>query len=352
MNVLKLIAIIIYLLGVSGVSVAKDFDDSAIGNKDYPAWFSENIFMDLTDNLSRIKSDGKKGLMVLFTTEGCSYCAVFIDQSLGDPEIARLVQDNFDSIGMEIFDDTEMVGPQGESLPIKVFAKQEGVMFSPTLVFYDPEGKQIFRKTGYLSTERFRQVLAYVIGDHYTSETYASYASRIEQEKTPVVEGIGLLDNPHFDEPPYALDRSRLPASEPLLVLFEKNNCVECTDFHEVVLRDQEVSDTLNGFQVVRLDADDDKTPIQAPGGQSTTPAEWYLQAEFSRVPAMILVDPNGNEAIKTDALVLKQRMMNSLNYMLEEAYEKGWTYQRFARSKAIARSIANQQGGQSSTDL
>jgi hypothetical protein len=27
---------------------------------------------------------------------------------------------------------------------------------------------------------------------------------------------------------------------------------------------------------------------------------------------------------------------MNSLNYVLEGAYEKGWTYQRFARSKAM----------------
>ena len=33
--------------------------------------------------------------------------------------------------------------------------------------------------------------------------------------------------------------------------------------------------------------------------------------------------------------------MMNSLNYMLEATYEKGWTYQRFARTKAIARSLA-----------
>jgi hypothetical protein len=28
--------------------------------------------------------------------------------------------------------------------------------------------------------------------------------------------------------------------------------------------------------------------------------------------------------------------MLNSLNFVLQRAYEKGWTYQRFARTSAI----------------
>jgi hypothetical protein len=35
---------------------------------------------------------------------------------------------------------------------------------------------------------------------------------------------------------------------------------------------------------------------------------------------------------------MLRQRMMNSLLYTLERAYEKQWSYQRFARSKALER--------------
>jgi hypothetical protein len=35
-----------------------------------------------------------------------------------------------------------------------------------------------------------------------------------------------------------------------------------------------------------------------------------------------------GRQVLKTDALILQQRMTKSLNFVLEHAYEKNWTYQ------------------------
>jgi len=344
MNILKPIFLLLILCGAFEISISKDFDDSEIKHIGYPDWFTESTFLDLTDDLEKAKSKGKKGVMILFTTEGCSYCSVFIDKSLGDPEIAGIVRDNFDSIGMEIFDDAEMVSPEGIELPIKHFAKQEGVQFSPTLLFYGHNGQRILRKTGYLSPDRFRNILGYITDDHYLSESLSSFLKRKTAKLASTATTISMIENPHFEIPPYALDRSHFPASKPLLVIFEKTNCGECVDFHKQVLAEDEVNKSLDKFQVVRFDANDSKTPILAPNGKRTTPASWYEQAEFTRVPALILIDPNGNESMKTDALVLKQRMMNSLNYMLEGAYEKGWTYQRFARSQAIKRHAENNQ--------
>ncbi len=89
---------------------------------------------------------------------------------------------------------------------------------------------------------------------------------------------------------------------------------------------------------VVRLDARDSKTPVLAPDGARTTPADWFAATGFSRLPALLFFDEKGREVLRTDALVLRQRMMNSLGFTLERAFEKDWTYQRFARSKAIER--------------
>ena len=61
--------------------------------------------------------------MVLFTTEGCSYCAEFIRRSLGDPGLASLVQAHFDAVGLEIFSDAEMVDPSGNETRVKQFAE-------------------------------------------------------------------------------------------------------------------------------------------------------------------------------------------------------------------------------------
>jgi len=61
-------------------------------------------------------------------------------------------------------------------------------------------------------------------------------------------------------------------------------------------------------------------------------------------VPALLFFDENGNGVLKTDALGLRQRMMHSLLCVVERAYEKGWTYQRLARSKGIERNRDNRR--------
>jgi len=331
------------LWGLSSLSIAKDMDDSQIMHIGYPDWFIKSEFLDLTDDLSGTRERGKKGLMVLFTTEGCSYCNVFIYESLGNPDVASRVQKHFDSIGMEIFDDTLMVSPAGQEMPIKVFAKQEGVQYSPTLLFYASDGKKIFVKTGYLSTERFQHVLDYLIDDHYLAESWSSYARRITHASRSAEPTQFLMDNRHFDQPPYALDRSRIPASQPLLVLFESANCATCVDFHNKVLALEEIDQLLGQFQVVRLDINDDKTPVMLPSGMRETPAGWFAKTGYTRLPTLLLFDPNGNVAMQTDTLVLRQRMSNILNYMQAEAYKKGWTYQRFARNQSIKRNASRQ---------
>ena len=319
---------------------AISFDDSEIKHIRYPDWFNENPFNELSEITNESIANGKKGLMVLFTTEGCSYCDHFIRKSLGDSNIASIVQNNFESVGLEIFDDAEMTTPDGETKSIKQFASDEKVQFSPTLLIYGEAGKRIFRHTGYQSPERFRKVLDYVTNEHYRSISFRNY---LLSEKT----AGDLVDNsdknsaelkpdPIFEKPPYALDRSHFPASEPLLVIFEEPGCTDCKTFHADVLSEKEVRKTLMQFEVVRLDARDDKTSVLAPDGRKLTPAQWYAKSNFTQVPAMLFFDENGELVLKNDALALTQRMMNSLNYVIEKAYKNNWTYQQFARSKAI----------------
>ena len=59
---------------------------------------------------------------------------------------------------------------------------------------------------------------------------------------------------------------------------------------------------------------------------------------DFSRLPALLFFDEKGNQVLETEALVGRMRMLNSVHFVLQRAYEKGWTYQRFARTSAIER--------------
>lgn len=317
------------------LSIAEEFDDSAVKHIVHPDWFNDG-FLDLREDLDTAVAEGKRGLMVLFTTEGCSYCDLFIRRSLGDPELAARVRADYAAIGLEIFDDAEMTTPRGVAMPVKQFAQEEGAEFSPTLAFYGQGGERLLKVVGYQSPERFATILDYLAGGHFRTESLRDYAKRRMPQSQS--RRVALENDPLFAPPPYMLDRSRIPAERPLLVIFESADCEECADFHAGVLGQDEVRAELNKFEVVRLDSGDGAMPVIMPDGRKTTPARWFADAAFTREPGLLFFDERGREVLRTDALVRRQRMLNAMGFVLERAYEKGWTYQRFARSKGIER--------------
>jgi thioredoxin-related protein len=340
-----LVAAALTLLAVPG-HAADDFDESIVATILYPDWFKES-FLNLQDDLAEAREAGKDGLLLFFSTQGCSYCDLFIRTSLADPALAARAQAHFDTIGLEIFDDADLTDPHGKATRVKHFALDQGVEFSPTLLFLDGEGRAVLRLPGYYDPERFGRALDYVIGRHYEEEPFRNWLARQGAPALPT-EGDSLIADPLFGEPPYALERKRIPAQRPLLVIFEIAGCPRCAQFHREVLRDSEVRSILEGMEVIRLDAEDTQTPVVTPSGERTTPAGWAEQQGFTQYPALAFFEEGGEQVLETDALVLKIRMLNALGFVHERAYEQGWTYQRFARSRALAKSAADpEQHGQ-----
>lgn len=328
--------ILIFLVSTPALLRAETFDDSAVSQISYPEWFNAG-FLDLHEDLGAAMAEGKRGLMVLFTTEGCSYCDRFIRRSLGDPELAARVRADYAAIGLEIFDDAEMTSPRGTPMPVKAFAEAEGVEFSPTLAFYGKDGERLLKVTGYQSPERFAMILDYLEGEALREEPLRDYLRRRAPPPSDSVRAA-LKDDPLFASPPYQLDRSRIPAERALLVIFERAGCAECAEFHAQVLALEEVRAALNAFEVVRLDSADGATPVIMPDGRKATPARWFADSAFTREPALLFFDERGGQVLATDALVARQRLLNALGFVSERAYERGWTFQRYARSKGIER--------------
>lgn len=338
------------LVSVSLPADPVDFDDGVVAQVAHPAWFKES-FLDLSQDLRESASAGKLGLFLFVSTQGCSYCHLFLKESLGDPVIAERVQSHFDTIGLEIFDDAELVDFQGAGQPVKDFLLGQGVQFAPTLLFYAPDdaggARLLARVSGYYEPERFSRVLDYMIDGHWRHQALKDYLearpSRLVApgQRAPA----GLIPDPLFSPPPYALDRSRVPAAHPMVVIFESAHCPRCERFHRDVLQDPGIRSELEAMDLVRLDATDDRTPVLTPGGDRTTPAAWFAGLGFTDLPALVFVSEGGEIVLQSDALVLKSRMRNSLGFLRERAYEKGWTYQRYARTSAMKR------GGSSSAE-
>jgi thioredoxin-related protein len=321
-----------------GAAAARDapFDDSAIVRADDPAWFKMSL-LDLPDDLAEARAAGKLGLMVLFSTEGCAYCKAFIDRSLGDPAIGATVRAHFDTLHLEIFDDSVMTDLQGRRLPVKEFARREGAAFSPTLLFYGVDGKRMHRVVGYQPPARFSTVLDYVVGGHHRTLSYSDYLKRRTAGPPAAARPGERVRDALFEAPPHDLDRRR-PASKPLLVLFEQRGCDACRDLHGQVLRDTEVRALLPRFQAVQLDAGDTTTRVVLPDGRRLTPQRWSSALGLAEPPAMVFFDESGREVLRIESVIYRHRMVRSLGYVLDKAYLRDIPFQRYTREKTLER--------------
>ena len=321
----------LWLLATASAAVGAidDFDDGAIYQVRYPAWFKDS-FLNLREDADEARDAGKQGLFVFFSTQGCSYCHLFIETSLADTSITERLRKHFDSIGLEIFSDAELTDFAGKQTRVKSFASEQGVQFAPTLLFFDNEGTPLLRLTGYYEPERFAAVLDYLIDGHHRQQGLREFLT----ERAAPIGVAGLPADALFAEPPYALDRSRIPARRPLLVLFEGAPCARCSRFHDEVLGDGPTRERLAGFDVVRLDVGD-------AAGERTDPQSWYTALGFTELPALVFFDESGVQVLATDALVLKSRMNNAIGFVEDRAYEQGWNYQRYARGQALKKAAA-----------
>lgn len=301
-------------------------------------WMAPGL-IDIESDLETVRAEGKTGVMVLYTTAGCSYCAKFEKLSLEDPRLQKKLRDHFVPIGLEIFDDVIMTGPDGQDLSIKEFAEQQGAGMAPTLLFFDERGERVLRTVGYQTPQRFEMILDYLTSDADDTQTFRDYALQrleLDQQGYP-----SLRAHPSFMSPPYALARQPIAADRPLMVLFERTGCADCARFHDDVLRHSDVNAVLEQFDVVRLDANDESTPILAPDGRVTTAAQWFADEAFSRLPAILFVDEQGETVYRNDAVTERGRFLNMTGLVLDKKYLEGWSYQRYARSKGIARNRA-----------
>ena len=310
-------------------------DDSELLTAEYPDWFLES-FLNLQDDLDNAREAGKKGLIVVFSTAGCSYCFKFADETLRDPEVVARLRPDFDALALEIFGDDLMVSPKGEEMPIKEFAKKLGADFTPATYFFDLEGEPRLRIIGFNPPDRFLSAMRYVAEGHYNEGRFRDFLAA-EKRAVGASTSYQRVDDPLFAEPPFMLMRSQVSAERPLMVVFDGPDCDECSYLFGTLFRDPELRGLLEKMDVVRLGVDED-VPVVTPGGARTTAPDWHGELGFHRTPAFAFFDQSGNLVMRSDALMLRQRLDNTLGYVLEEAYLEGISYQRFARRRSIAR--------------
>ncbi|HHI75925.1 MAG TPA: thioredoxin [Gammaproteobacteria bacterium] len=294
------------------------FDDTPLSEVIvHPDWFKES-FLDLQDDLQEAVDDGKVGIIVYFGQQRCPYCKKLMDVGFSQPDIVEYIKRHFDVIAIDIWSPEEVTLPDGRTMSQRDYALALNTNFTPSLVFYDRDGRIALRLRGYYPPYQLRAALEYVADGHYLKERFPDYLAR--GDETLHFEPGDLIEEPFFDKPPYNLDRSKYPADMPLVVFFEQGDCHACDVLHTEPLRRDVVLKALEPFQAVQLDMWAD-TPLVTPQGEATTAREWARKLGLFYAPTLIFFDEHGREIIRIDSVVQFVRLRNVLNYVASKGY-------------------------------
>jgi len=296
---------------------------------EFPDWFKES-FLNFPDDIAEAKAAGKR-VVVFFHQEGCPYCNALVERNLAQKDIAEKVKKNFDVIGINMWGDREVTYVNGKHYIEKTLAEALKVQFTPTLLFYDENGKIVLRLNGYRSPSKFTVDLDYVALRKENETKYLDYI----KAKLPLESSSsgGMHKQDFFVKEPYNLKIA--PGNKtPIAVFFEQPDCPDCDTLHEKVLPDQDLRKIIGNFKTVQLDMWS-KTPVVTPQGEKTTAREWAGKLDIKFAPSIVVFNEKGEEIIRTEGSFKVFHTQGILDYVLSGKYKNQPSFQRYLSDRA-----------------
>ena len=302
-------------------------DMTVPGYVSHPEWFKQS-FLDLNEDIEEASAEGRH-LILYFYQDGCPYCKLFIENDLGQHDIAEYVQKHFDFVAINIFGALEVTDVDGEALPEGKFAMKTQVMFTPTLLVYGEDGSVVFRMNGYYPPSKFRAVMRFIAERRYMNERFVQYyGSREKQAGSGVLHvGDSTLPGPPFD-------LTKRDSGKPLLVLFEQKECLGCDELHQDIFRRPETRNLLGQFDVAVLDIRA-RESLTTPSGKETDVLGWTERLGVKAVPTQVMFDSEGKEVFRNEGYIKAFHVQSILDYVASGAYLESEDFQRYVQVRA-----------------
>ena len=325
-----LTVIAVAIVGATPVAEADTPPSRLTGGQiyDLPGWFKKS-FLVLGEDMQEAKAQGRHVLLFFHLSE-CPYCARLLEENLRRGDTKDFTEQHFDVIAIDIRGGKVVEWFDGKTYTEKALATDLKVIATPTMLFVDSNGKTVLRLNGYRQPRTLRQALDYVQGKHYRSQSLASFVEK--QNHNPVYR---LRPDPRFTE---MTDFKGFP--QPLAVIFEDQDCVDCDEFHAKVLDHADVQPELAKFKVVRLDAYS-TSPIVDLDGRKTSPREWAQRLNVIYRPGVVFFN-EGKERVRMDGMQYHFHFKELLRYVSGKHYRR---HASFSSYNAARREDLLQQG-------
>ena len=120
-------------------------------------------------NLLELADKNDKPLLVMFEQQQCRECdELHTDIYQRKESLEQLAR--FNVIRFDMWSDTKLVAFDGSQTTASEWAKQLRIQYTPTLVFFDPQGKEIIRTEAYLKAFHLQSVMDYAASGAYKSQ--------------------------------------------------------------------------------------------------------------------------------------------------------------------------------------
>ena len=329
----KITFLILLTVGFHVFAGEKKGEFYGVKHTEYPVWFKEG-FLEFNDDVKEATKAGKR-LMIIFTQPGCPYCNALVERNLSQKDIEQKVRKNFDSIALNMWGDREVTFTDGKTYTEKTISEKLKVQFTPTVLFFNEQGKIILRLNGYIPPRRFNVALDYVIKHKEKKLPYRAYV----KANLPPGKSGGLNKEDFFMKVPINLavkgqKGNNTQRSKPFAVFFEQKHCPSCNILHKKILTDKYTRNIIKQFDVAQVDMWSNKTLI-IPDGTRTTAKLWARSLDIKYAPTLVIFNAKGKEIIRSEAFFKVFHTQGMFTYMLDGGYKKQPRFQRYLSARA-----------------
>ena len=179
MNALRRLAAAALLALPLAVSAQSGTAAQDVARRDPMQHFFVPSLGDYPAELAEARAAGKQGLFAMFMWDECPYCERMKKNVISQPAVQQYYRERFLTLAVDTRGAVPVTDFNGRATTEKAFSTDQNVRLTPTLVFYDLDGRQLYRHVGEIKDAATMIRLAdFVSTGSYKSQKFAEFQNK------------------------------------------------------------------------------------------------------------------------------------------------------------------------------